>query len=202
MPGTQEIVLKARRVRHVAGIASSLMLGAWPMVAVASGETTVYHGNGDSLRCPAGVVRVAEIQAVVQGRTGAQGQVIGSASVEICADNETKYIDIVTRGAPDDTANNGQQGQKTGIDGSIQIHGRTARLNTNIYIPIGDADLAQCGRQDDSQSEGNCKPHVQVASFTGTWVFSLGKWTTFRTGADTAGSPVILAARILSGPVE
>jgi len=128
--------------------------------------------------------------------------VIGSASLEVCADNETKYIDIITSGAPDDVANNGQQGQKTGIDGSIQIHGRTARLNTNIYIPLTEADLSQCARQEDAQPDNACKPHAQVASFTGTWVFSLGKWTTFRTGAETAGGSVIVAARILNGPVE
>lgn len=164
---------------------------------------TVLPGNGDSIRCPSGVVRIAEVQAIVDyvGQE-AKNRVIGSASIEVCSDNETKYIDIITRGTPDDVSNNGQQGQKSGIDGSIQIHGRTAQLNTNVYIPLTESDAMQCNRQEESQPDGVCKPHAQVASFTGTWVFSLGKWRMFRTGAETEGGSVIVAARILNGPVE
>ena len=180
-------------------------LGVAPLSAAfaASGEGTVYQGNGDSIRCPSGIVRIAEIQAFVQNsRSQAESQIIGSASTEVCSDNETKYIDIITRGTPDDVSNNGQQGQKSGIDGSIQIHGRTAQLNTNVYIPLTESDAMQCNRQEESQPDGVCKPHAQVASFTGTWVFSLGKWRMFRTGAETEGGSVIVAARILNGPVE
>ncbi|NVN23042.1 hypothetical protein HW511_01460 [Asaia siamensis] len=191
--------LAANAVIFLAGMALATPVGAH----AATGEGTTYHGNGDSMRCPSGIVRIAEIQTFVQNpQPHADPQPIGSASVEVCADNETKYIDIVTRGAPDDVANNGQQGHKSGVDGTIQIHGRTAQLNANIYIPLSDADYTQCARQDDSGQDGSCKPHAQVVSFTGTWVFSLGKWATFRTGADSAGSPVVIAARVLSGPVE
>ncbi|WP_148301415.1 hypothetical protein, partial [Asaia prunellae] len=168
-------------------------LGVAPLSAAfaASGEGAVYQGNGDSIRCPSGIVRIAEIQAFVQNsRSQAESQIIGSASTEVCSDNETKYIDIVTHGAPDDSVNTGQLGQRSGVDGSVQVHGRTARLNANVYIPLNDADYTQCSRQDDNGQDGTCKPHGQVVSFTGNWVFSLGKWKTFRTGTDSAGNPV------------
>ncbi len=192
--------LQARPYRALM-TSAAILVGAGGVNAARS--STTLPGNGDGIRCPSGVVRIAEVQAFIQSAAQQERtKVIGSASLEVCADNETKYIDIITSGAPDDVANNGQQGQKTGIDGSIQIHGRTARLNTNIYIPLTESDLSQCARQEDAQPDGACKPHAQVASFTGTWVFSLGKWTMFRTGADTAGGSVVVAARILNGPVE
>uniref|UniRef100_UPI00056083B7 hypothetical protein n=1 Tax=Asaia astilbis TaxID=610244 RepID=UPI00056083B7 len=135
MPGTLELAPKARCVFYCAGALAALT-SLMPASALA-GPIAVDQGTGDSIRCPSGIVRVAEIEAIIQGdanRSG--GQTIGSASVEICADNETKYIDIVTRGAPDEAAGNGSPGRKTGVDGSIQIHGRTARLNANIYVPL------------------------------------------------------------------
>ncbi|NVN02701.1 MULTISPECIES: hypothetical protein [Asaia] len=200
---TRKFKSRARLLASTVILSAGITLATPAMTRAATGEGTTYHGNGDSMRCPAGVVRVAEIQAFVQNtQPRADAQPIGSASVEVCADNETKYIDIVTRGTPDDVANNGQQGQKSGVDGTIQIHGRTAQLNANIYIPLTEADYTQCARQDDGGQDGNCKPHAQVVSFTGTWVFSLGKWAAFRTGADSAGAPVVIAARVLSGPVE
>ena len=162
----------------------------------------------DGLRCPAGAVHIAEVRGILRqgGETG-QDQLLGAASVEVCANDATKFSDIVIRGASTVDTGSTSAGEKTGVDGTIQIRGRTAQMDSNIYAPISAADLAQCAQQQDSappsqDGAATCKPHPFVASFSGTWVFGTGKWTNFHVGTDTAGNPITLMVRITNGPLE
>ncbi|MFW7269464.1 hypothetical protein ACMAUO_16055 [Gluconacetobacter sp. Hr-1-5] len=172
------------------------------------GTNTTAHIGDDGLHCPAGPVHIAEIQAITrQNDTADPNLPLGEASIEICATDATKFTDVVTRGAPDNGAAGGSVGQKTGVDGTMQIRGRTAQMDATVYVPLAAADMGQCGSQDDGQQQdgaggGTCRPHGFVASFAGTWVFSPGKWQSFQAGTDSSGNPIVLAVRILNGPVE
>lgn len=172
------------------------------------GTSTTAHIGDDGLHCPAGPVHIAEIQAITRQNNAADPNLpLGEASIEICATDATKFTDVVTRGAPDAGVAGGLVGQKTGVDGTMQIRGRTAQMDATVYVPLAAVDMGQCGAQDDGQQQdgaggGTCKPHGFVASFAGTWVFSPGKWQSFQAGADSSGNPIVLAVRILNGPVE
>jgi hypothetical protein len=171
-------------------------------------HSDIPNTGDDGLRCPAGAVHIAEIRGILHpGGDAGQDQLLGAASVEVCANDPTKFSDIVIRGAS--TADTGvtSAGEKTGVNGTIQIRGRTAQMDSNIYAPISAADLAQCAQQQDSapptqDGSTQCKPHPFVASFSGTWVFGIGKWTNFHVGTDTAGNPITLMVRISNGPLE
>lgn len=177
------------------------------MARGSSGGGTSAHIGEDGLRCPSGPVHITEVQAITRQNNAADPNLpIGEASVEVCATDATKFTDVVTRGAPDAGVAGGSVGQKTGVDGTIQIRGRTAQMDATVYVPLTETDIAQCAARDDGQQQdgggGTCRPHGFVASFAGTWVFSPGKWQSFQAGADSAGNPIVLAVRILSGPVE
>ncbi|MBB2177876.1 hypothetical protein [Gluconacetobacter tumulicola] len=177
------------------------------MARGSSGGSATAHIGDDGLRCPSGPVRIAEIQAITRQNNEADPNLpIGAASVEVCSTDATKFTDVVTRGAPDEAVTGGSVGQKTGVDGTIQIRGRTAQMDATVYVPLAAADIAQCTSRDDAPQQdgtgGPCRPHGFVASFAGTWVFSAGKWQSFQTGTDSAGNPIVLAVRIMNGPVE
>ncbi|MBB2203599.1 hypothetical protein [Gluconacetobacter takamatsuzukensis] len=179
--------------------------------AAARNNAATAHMGEDGLRCPSGAVHIAEIQAIMRQNGVADPNLpVGEASVEVCATDATKFADVVTRGAPDDVdpagtgAGGGPVGQKNGVDGTIQIRGRTAQMDANIYLPLTDADNTQCAsRSDDGQQGGGpCKPHGFVTSFAGTWVFTPGTWATFQAGTGPSGNPIVLAVRIQNGPVQ
>lgn len=189
-----------------------IALAALP-VAMLLGGTCRAAGTGeDGIRCPAGAVHIAEIRVLARqdGRAGAV-RPIGIASAEICAGDATRFSDVVTRGAPDGASGAAAIGQKTGVEGSIQISGRTAQMDATVYLPLNDADLAQCAQQQDTQGQdtqaqggagGTCRPHGLVASLADTWVFSPGRWSALQVGTDSAGNPIALYVRISNGQVE
>ncbi|MBB2158631.1 hypothetical protein ACLRDC_11710 [Gluconacetobacter sacchari] len=182
------------------------MGGCGAAIARGSSSATAHTGE-DGLRCPAGPVHIAEVHAITRQNNPADPNLpIGEASVEVCATDATKFSDVVTRGAPDDSAAGGAVGQKTGVNGTIQIRGRTAQMDATVYAPLAEADIAQCSQRDEGQQPDGggapCRPHGFVTSFAGTWVFSPGTWQSFQAGADSAGNPIVLAVRILNGPVE
>ncbi|MBB2163062.1 hypothetical protein HLH26_00645 [Gluconacetobacter sp. 1b LMG 1731] len=202
-----------RRLAYATALVALLAVGGGCGTAVARGSSnggtnTTAHIGDDGLHCPAGPVHIAEIQAITrQNNAGDPNLPLGEASIEICATDATKFTDVVTRGTPDGGAAGGSVGQKTGVDGTLQIRGRTAQMDATVYVPLAAADMAQCSLQDDGQQQdgagnGTCRPHGFVASFAGTWVFSPGKWQSFQAGADSSGNPIVLAVRILNGPVE
>lgn len=177
------------------------------MARGSGGASASAHIGEDGLRCPSGPVHITEVQAITRQNNVADPNLpIGEASVEVCATDATKFTDVVTRGAPDAGGGGGSVGQKTGVDGTIQIRGRTAQMDATVYVPLTEADIAQCASRDDAPQQdggsGACRPHGFVASFAGTWVFSPGKWQSFQAGTDSAGNPIVLAVRIMSGPVE
>lgn len=179
--------------------------GCGAATARGNSATTARTGE-DGLRCPAGPVHIAEIHAITRQNNAADPNLpLGEASVEICATDATKFADVVTRGAPDESAGP-SVGQKTGVNGTIQIRGRTAEMDATVYAPLAETDFAQCGARDDGQSSdgggGTCRPHGFVTTFAGTWVFSPGTWQSFQAGTDSTGNPIVLAVRILNGPVE
>ena len=215
------IVAQYKAIRTASLLGGMVTLGLLASQAHATGKSTQdmsadmasHHSDmpnvgDDGLRCPAGAVHIAEVRGILrQGGDSGQDQLLGAASVEVCANDATKFSDIVIRGASTADTGNTSAGEKTGVDGTIQIRGRTAQMDSNIYAPISAADLAQCAQQQDSAPPAQdgaavCKPHPFVASFSGTWVFGIGKWTNFHVGTDTAGNPITLMVRISNGPLE
>ncbi|MBO1324645.1 hypothetical protein K2X14_05700 [Acetobacter sp. TBRC 12305] len=182
------------------------------MAATGTRTTPVHRSDlpdtgDDGLRCPSGPVHIVEVHAYAGQAEGAgAGLSTGVASAEICASDATRFTDVVTRGTPGDGSGQTAAGEKTGVEGTIQIRGRTAQMDANIYIPMG-MDIAQCAQADTQQQDGSqpstpCRPHPFVASFAGTWVFSSGKWSHFSVGTDAAGNPVTLVVRLTNGPQE
>ncbi|RFD21567.1 hypothetical protein DY926_00245 [Komagataeibacter melaceti] len=149
--------------------------------------------DGGGIQCTTGPVYVVEIHAVSNNSSDNAGVVIGSASTEICSTNATKFSDIVMAGTIADNTGPVAASMKTGVEGAVQIHGRTVDMNANIYAPPSDADAMQCAQQDNGSA---CKPHPFAVNFVRTWVFTPGKWMNFRAGTDASGNSVSLLVRL------
>lgn len=200
LPGLRRIFL----VMVLVGGTLAMTAGAHAAFARSTG---LAQTGDDGIPCPAGPVHIVEVHAYAGQAEGVgAGLSTGVASGEVCASDATRFTDVVTRGTPGDSSGQTATGEKTGVEGTIQIHGRTAQMDANIYIPMG-MDIAQCAQQDTQQQDGSqpaapCKPHPFVASFAGTWVFTPGKWSRFSVGTDAAGNPVTLVVRLSNGPQE
>lgn len=146
------------------------------------------------IQCTSGAIYVVEVHAVSNRTDDNPGEIIGSASTEICSTNATKFSDIVMAGSLADNPGPVAASIKTGLEGAVQIHGRTVDMNANIYAPPNDGDTSQCAQQQDSGAP--CKPRPFAVNFTRTWVFAPGKWMDFRAGTDAAGNSVTLLVRL------
>ncbi|GAB6969128.1 hypothetical protein JCM25156A_31670 [Komagataeibacter kakiaceti JCM 25156] len=149
--------------------------------------------DGGGIQCTSGPVYVVEIHAVNTSNDDNAGVVVGSASTEICSTNATKFSDIIMSGTIADNTGPVAASVKTGVEGAVQIHGRTVDMNANIYAPPNDLDTTQCAQQDSGSS---CKPHPFAVNFVRTWVFTPGKWMNFRAGTDATGHSVSLLVRL------
>lgn len=100
----------------------------------ASVPRSPYAANdGESTLCVSGPVYIIDVHVVVT--VNDVEHTISTAASEVCSVNPANFSDVVVQGAPPQGGAPLEVSKKVGVEGTVRLNGRTATLETNVYLP-------------------------------------------------------------------
>ncbi|CEF57054.1 hypothetical protein predicted by Glimmer/Critica [Acetobacter ghanensis] len=170
--------------------------------AEAAPETrSPYSANdGESTLCVSGPVYIIDVHVVVT--INGVERTISTASSEVCSVNPANFSDVVVQGPPPPAGAPIEVSNKVGVEGTIRLNGRTAVLETNVYLPAKGGNSPQCAGGQGGDGSSSCKSHSLGVNLAKTWIFSRNTWRDFYVGPDDNGDPVKVLVRLSDGPVN
>lgn len=188
-------------------VASCLLLAvlALPLVsagaqAASSPRSPYSASDGESTLCVSGPVYIIDVHVVVT--INGVDRTISSASSEVCSVNPANFSDVVVQGPPPQAGAPLEVSKKVGVEGTIRLNGRTAVLETNVYLPTKGGNSAQCANGQPGDGSVPCKSTSLGVNLAKTWIFSRNTWRDFYVGPDDNGDPVKVLVRLSDGPIN
>lgn len=180
-------------------------LFAFPLTATkahaAPASRSPYSANdGESTLCVSGPVYIIDVHVVVT--INGVERTISSASSEVCSVNPANFSDVVVQGPPPQDGAPLEVSKKVGVEGTIRLNGRTAVLETNVYLPTKGGNGGQCANSQPGDGGTPCKSASLGVNLSKTWIFSRNAWRDFYVGPDDNGDPVKVLVRLSDGPVN
>jgi hypothetical protein len=166
----------------------------------ASVPRSPYAANdGESTLCVSGPVYIIDVHVVVT--VNDVEHTISTAASEVCSVNPANFSDVVVQGAPPQGGVPLEVSKKVGVEGTIRLNGRTATLETNVYLPTNGGG-GQCGNSQPGDGSPPCKSSALGVNLAKTWIFTRNTWRDFYVGPDDNGNPVKVLVRLSDGPVN
>ncbi|MFT8418643.1 MAG: hypothetical protein ABF636_07420 [Acetobacter sp.] len=160
-----------------------------------------YSANdGESTLCVSGPVYIIDVHVVVT--VNDVERTISSASSEVCSVNPANFSDVVVQGPPPQAGAPLEVSKKVGVEGTIRLNGRTAELETNVYLPARGGGGQCANGQQPADGGPPCKSTSLGVNLSKTWIFSRNTWRDFYVGPDDNGDPVKVLVRLSDGPVN
>ena len=157
--------------------------------------------DGESTLCVSGPVYIIDVHVVVT--VNDVEHTISTAASEVCSVNPANFSDVVVQGPPPQAGAPLEVSKKVGVEGTIRLNGRTAVLETNVYLPTkGGGNAAQCANSQPGDGGTACKSSSLGVNLSKTWIFSRNTWRDFYVGPDDNGNPVKVLVRLSDGPVN
>lgn len=183
-------------------LTASAVLSLAPLRAeAASSVRSPYSASdGESTLCVSGPVYIIDVHVVVT--INDVERTISTASSEVCSVNPANFSDVVVQGPPPQEGAPLEVSKKVGVEGTIRLNGRTAVLETNVYLPTKGGNSAQCANSQPGDGSASCKSSSLGVNLSKTWIFSRNVWRDFYVGPDDNGDPVKVLVRLSDGPVN
>lgn len=180
---------------------ASLVLSLVSVGAEAASVRSPYSASdGESTLCVSGPVYIIDVHVVVTINN--VERTISSASSEVCSVNPANFSDVVVQGPPPQDGAPLEVSKKVGVEGTIRLNGRTAVLETNVYLPTRGGSSGQCANAQPGDGGSTCKSASLGVNLSKTWVFVRNTWRDFYVGPDDNGDPVKVRVRLSDGPVN
>ena len=166
----------------------------------ASVPRSPYAANdGESTLCVSGPVYIIDVHVVVT--VNDVEHTISTAASEVCSVNPANFSDVVVQGAPPQGGAPLEVSKKVGVEGTIRLNGRTATLETNVYLPTNGGG-AQCANSQLGEGSPSFKSSGLGVNLVNRAFVTRNTTRDLEVGPDDDAKPVQVGVRTSHGPVN